>query len=321
MLPNVRLMIVATFASVVVLICGFGVFAAFRVSHDPFARLPSAAAPLQPAVVNAQTSAVNVAVAEPFDQRFQIGEPRGGNGISALAYSAPQPAEQPAIKAVAPAADDPEQAAAQPELAPDSADRSAQPATVVEAAPAKTGVAVATDEARVTADPQPEPAPAAEEKAAMASTLPDPAAVAPEQDVKSSMASQPTDEPAPAAAPDVADVADVTDVTDVAAIEPLADPPLPLGRPNFESDSGRASAAATTDKAEKKTKHARAARLHARRVRANSFAQDSSFQEPNLQTGPAPTRAARSPRPKVTSATTGEPGSAVGGPYVTAPNR
>jgi hypothetical protein len=47
MLPNVRLLIAAMLASVVVLICGFAVFAAFRVSREPIAHLPVAVAPLQ----------------------------------------------------------------------------------------------------------------------------------------------------------------------------------------------------------------------------------------------------------------------------------
>src|SRR5215831_11773787 len=47
MLPNVRLLIAAMLASILVLMCGFGVFAAFRVSHEPIAYLPAAMAPLQ----------------------------------------------------------------------------------------------------------------------------------------------------------------------------------------------------------------------------------------------------------------------------------
>lgn len=47
MLPTLRLLIAAMLATVVVLICGFGVFATFRVSHDPIAHLPTAAVPLQ----------------------------------------------------------------------------------------------------------------------------------------------------------------------------------------------------------------------------------------------------------------------------------
>ena len=47
MFPNFRLMIAAVAASVVALSCGFGVFAALRVNHEPLARLPPATAPLQ----------------------------------------------------------------------------------------------------------------------------------------------------------------------------------------------------------------------------------------------------------------------------------
>ena len=72
MLPNVRLMIAATLASVVALICGFGMFAVFRVSHDPFARLPAATAPLQLVAGNAAKSAAGFTSGEPFDRRFQV---------------------------------------------------------------------------------------------------------------------------------------------------------------------------------------------------------------------------------------------------------
>jgi len=47
MLPNVRLLIAAMLASILVLMCGFGVFATFRVRHEPIAHLPAAMAPLQ----------------------------------------------------------------------------------------------------------------------------------------------------------------------------------------------------------------------------------------------------------------------------------
>jgi hypothetical protein len=74
MLPNVRLLIAAMLASVLVLICGFGVFAAFRVSRDPIAHLPVAAPPSQLlAETRAASSAVMVA-GEIADQhsRFDI---------------------------------------------------------------------------------------------------------------------------------------------------------------------------------------------------------------------------------------------------------
>ena len=53
MLPNLRLMIAAVLTSVLALSCGFGIFAAFRVSHEPFAHLPAAMAAPQLATENA----------------------------------------------------------------------------------------------------------------------------------------------------------------------------------------------------------------------------------------------------------------------------
>jgi hypothetical protein len=47
MLPNIRLMIAAILGSVLALSCGFGIFAVFRVSHEPFAHLPAPMAPPQ----------------------------------------------------------------------------------------------------------------------------------------------------------------------------------------------------------------------------------------------------------------------------------
>ena len=71
MLPNVRLLIAAMLATILVLMCGFGVFAAFRVSHEPIAHLPAAMAPLQLVAENrAMPSAIFVA-REPADQHSQ----------------------------------------------------------------------------------------------------------------------------------------------------------------------------------------------------------------------------------------------------------
>jgi hypothetical protein len=52
MFPNVRLLIAAMVASVVALSCGFAMFAAFRVNHEPLSRLANGAAPLQLAAGN-----------------------------------------------------------------------------------------------------------------------------------------------------------------------------------------------------------------------------------------------------------------------------
>jgi hypothetical protein len=75
MFPDVRLLIAATLASVLALICGFGVFAAFRVSHDPLTRLPPATAALQPVADKGARLPVVFAPAESFDRRFLIAAP------------------------------------------------------------------------------------------------------------------------------------------------------------------------------------------------------------------------------------------------------
>jgi hypothetical protein len=69
-----------------VLGCGFGVFAAFRVSHEPLMLMPIpvASAPLPPLIDNTVTQPLAFA-AEPFERRFQIGEQQhGGEALEAL---------------------------------------------------------------------------------------------------------------------------------------------------------------------------------------------------------------------------------------------
>ena len=95
MLPNVRLMIAATLASVVALICGFGMFAVFRVSHDPFARLPAATAPLQLVAGNAAKSAAGLASGEPFDRRFQVKASPNAATEASAAPAASEPRAEP----------------------------------------------------------------------------------------------------------------------------------------------------------------------------------------------------------------------------------
>ncbi len=74
MFPNIRLMIAAIIASIVALSCGFGVFATFRVNHEPLVRLPPITAPLQ--LIADNTASVAVAAAEPFDRRLQTSPPQ-----------------------------------------------------------------------------------------------------------------------------------------------------------------------------------------------------------------------------------------------------
>jgi hypothetical protein len=78
MFPNVRLMIGAMFASVFALSCGFGVFAEFRVNHEPLVRLPAVSAPLQLAANYAAPVLVAAATRSPFDAPILAPEPPSG---------------------------------------------------------------------------------------------------------------------------------------------------------------------------------------------------------------------------------------------------
>ncbi len=73
MLPNVRLQIVALFVSVVALSFGFGVFAAFRVNHEPLSQI-RAAAPVQLTAETAAPSNTTAPWGAPFGSRFWLSE-------------------------------------------------------------------------------------------------------------------------------------------------------------------------------------------------------------------------------------------------------
>jgi hypothetical protein len=86
MFPNVRLQIVALFVSVVVLSFGFGVFAAFRVNHEPLVQIPASAAPLPLGAENAEPSSSATSWGAPFGSRFWLSETqiRGAADLPAL---------------------------------------------------------------------------------------------------------------------------------------------------------------------------------------------------------------------------------------------
>jgi hypothetical protein len=94
MFPNVRLMIAATVASVVMLGFGFGVFAAFRINHEPFGHLPSGAAPLQFAAANTvAASSLPLGAGPAFGPHFEQNEgPIAADVTGALAPTEPAPA-------------------------------------------------------------------------------------------------------------------------------------------------------------------------------------------------------------------------------------
>ncbi len=65
MIPTVRSMLVAVLLTMTVLVGGFGLFAAFRVNHEPLARLPVAATPFQLASIDGAPRALSFASDQP----------------------------------------------------------------------------------------------------------------------------------------------------------------------------------------------------------------------------------------------------------------
>ena len=93
MFPNVRLLIAAMIVSVVAVSCGFAVFAAFRVNHEPLARLPSATAPLQILASLSPSPPMTVAAVEPFDRGLRANPP-AANDVAAGPSAGDPPSSQ-----------------------------------------------------------------------------------------------------------------------------------------------------------------------------------------------------------------------------------
>lgn len=77
MFPNFRLLVVAAFASIVMLICGFAMLAALRVGHAPLLRPLVATASPQLFADNAASRPLAFAPSEPSDRHFEIGAATG----------------------------------------------------------------------------------------------------------------------------------------------------------------------------------------------------------------------------------------------------
>ncbi len=301
MLPNFRLMIAAICASVVVLVCGFGMFAALRVNHEPLVHLAPATAPLQLAADNAATPSTVVAAAEPFDRRFQISPPQSAddatNSLMRQRDRRDGVAPAPAAAAVAP---EPGDAAAEETAAVGGPSESAASpaARPIEEPVVKTVKPTVDDRALGASEPEPAPAAAG--------------------DADAPPSSQET-----AAAPGVA------------AIEPPADQKLPAEQTKPESELVPASITkAAPEAAHKTVRKARrtrvAARTHHARghrtsVVSNSSTQNNSFTRPNFQTAPQASQTQwaqkQHHRSKFTSATNAKPNSAAGGPFVSPPSQ
>jgi hypothetical protein len=87
MFPNMRLFLGALLASIVVLCCGFGVFAAFRVNHEPLSRLPADTVALQ--LVASEAAGPPPAWHAPVSSRFEARERASDVRIGGIMTAAP----------------------------------------------------------------------------------------------------------------------------------------------------------------------------------------------------------------------------------------
>ena len=110
MFPNVRLMIVAILAAIAGIGCGLGLFATFRVNHEPLARLAEGSSPLQLAFDN---RALGSDARAPLEARLPVdgaAKPISAPMIIATPSPAPNPAPNPASSAVPSAVPQPSEA-------------------------------------------------------------------------------------------------------------------------------------------------------------------------------------------------------------------
>ena len=101
MFPNVRLTVVAILAAIAGIGCGLGLFATFRVNHEPLARLAEGSPPLQLAFDN---RALDSDARAPLEARLPVnGAPKviSVPVIIATPSSAPSPATSPATSPAA----------------------------------------------------------------------------------------------------------------------------------------------------------------------------------------------------------------------------
>ena len=185
MFPNVRLMIAAMLASVVALVCGFGMFAVFRVSHEPLARSPAAAASLRLVADNAAYSSTSLASSVPFDRRLQVGAQPSTAGTTDVPEAAGErETEMETATALEPRPAAPEQSASETGEATERPFAAVTPAGDRPLASADR--APANEDANVASRSQPEATPeTAIPGAGEGPPLPDMATVAPDQETKS----------------------------------------------------------------------------------------------------------------------------------------
>lgn len=193
MFPNVRLLVGALFASIVALSCGFGVFAAFRVNHEPLSRLPADTVALQ--LVTSEAVGPHPAWGAPFGTTLHASESVSAARIGGVADTpTPPPIRRATLERLSPADVQPQATIGAPAPTAPSASTAVSPVQQTSAAeapstqpapdakgdvPGTTGepaIATVPAVAAIEAPPSPAPAPPAEitsapEAAAPATTI------------------------------------------------------------------------------------------------------------------------------------------------------
>ncbi len=206
MFPNVRLLIGALLASVVALSCGFGLFAAFRVNHEPLSQLPVGNSSAQ--LVANEVAAPRTGWGTPFDGQSRLNNSQHSEPVTEIPPARPVsqtkaeasgPATVGAIKP-APVSDAVQHDAAQPAAAAPTA--TPVPTPIIAAAPPASEPAEQTTSAAPGANGATEtaaPAPSASAAVpAPADGAANPASSAPDQ--TASVPSLSVNAPAPTAA-------------------------------------------------------------------------------------------------------------------------
>lgn len=328
MFPDFRLMIAAVLGSVVALMCGFAVFAAFRVNHEPLARLPSATAPLQLVVGNATPLPLAIAAAPPTALSM-IDAPIRSDGASGTAVSL--------APAVVP---EPPTAVAEPEpAAPRAPER-----RVVEAEPpaprAAEPLAAATVPAVVTANTDERAAepPAQEADPAPTDSASPPKPLSPQdQPQQATLPDEEHEAERPAGLETFAEVGAVADAAAAAQALPVAKQESEASHAGADGEPHSATAHKPARQVEEKKRTRVVARTRrARRPRSTAVAdvagqagaasQFATAPSPQFETAPQPAGGLASQtnggrRVKLTSRKPARKRSAVGGPFVSLPQR
>lgn len=320
MFPNVRLLIGALFASFVALSCGFGVFAAFRVNHDPLSRLPGSAASLQLVAdegaqprptwgVSVQsgsgaTPAVAALIHAPMPVRHAAIEPPAASASSPATMDAvaarPQAKAAPPIMPsasaapIAPAAQTPAPAAIH---AAAITPVPAAPAPAAVAPPPQTPAAESQSVSLVPAVKQDTAASTAVIKGASAETAPVKTAAERPEPAKPAISPVATKDPS----------ADMTgSVMETAALEA---PPIPVARPKLRRRIVRKPVERRHIVLRRRVVHEARARAATQWGGQNSIDREPVFQSgPNFQQSAAPPRGGRTTKPSVAGDSPAWPG-------------